>query len=308
MFEHRQPLHSLVAATHTPFHADGELNLGVVEVQAERLIRDKVRFAFIGGTTGECHSLTVLERMELTKQWMAVVKGTSLEVVVHVGSNCIHDSMALAAHAEQLNALAVATFTPSYFKPNSVEVLVQSMAKIAAAAPRLPFYFYDIPSMTNVQLSMVRFLDLAKDRIPNLVGLKFTNSDLMTYQHLLQLDGGRWDVPFGCDEALLAATALGAKGAVGSTYNFAAPIYHRLLEAFHRNDLATAREEQYRSVRIVQKLFDTGYVGAAKETMAMIGVPVGPPRLPCASLSDAAKSLMRSDLEKMGFLDWIQSK
>ena len=87
MFEHRQPLHSLVAATHTPFHADGELNLAVVEVQAERLIRDKVRFAFIGGTTGECHSLTVLERMELTKQWMAVVKGTSLEVVVHVGSN-----------------------------------------------------------------------------------------------------------------------------------------------------------------------------------------------------------------------------
>jgi dihydrodipicolinate synthase/N-acetylneuraminate lyase len=81
-----------------------------------------------------------------------------------------------------------------------------------------------------------------------------------------------------------------------------------LLAAFHRNDLATAREEQYRSVRIVQKLFDTGYVGAAKETMAMIGVPVGPPRLPCASLSDAAKSLMRSDLEKMGFLDWIQSK
>jgi hypothetical protein len=47
------------AATHTPFRADGEQRLGVVERQAKHLPRDGVYAAFIGGTTGERHSLTV---------------------------------------------------------------------------------------------------------------------------------------------------------------------------------------------------------------------------------------------------------
>ena len=70
-------------------------------------------------------------------------------------------------------------------------------------------------------------------------------------------------MPFGCDEFLLAALALGAKGAVGSSFNFAAPIYLRLIAAFERGDLVTAREEQFRSVQIIQLLASYGYMGAA---------------------------------------------
>lgn len=300
------PLHGLVAATHTPFHSNGDLCLEVVEKQAAHLESNCVPFVFIGGTTGECHSLSLEERLALAKRWMDVTRGTSIRVVVHVGGNCLTDACTLAKQAQELGAIAVAAFTPCYFKPNSVETLVQCMGQIANAAPQLPFYFYDIPSMTGVQLSMTSFMEKATDAIPNLVGLKFTNSDLMMYQELLNHPRGNWDIPFGCDEALLAALTLGAKGAVGSTYNFAAPIYHRLHAAFHKGDLETARKEQYRSVLLVRKLFSVSYVASAKEVMDMVGVPVGPPRLPCNPITDAAKKQLRNDLESMGFLDWIQ--
>ena len=301
-----QRLRGLVAATHTPFHADGSLNLSVVEKQAAHLSANGVGAAFIGGTTGESHSLTTDERRALAQRWMEVTRGSALRVVVHVGSNCIEDSRALATHAEKAGAAAIAAFSPSYFKPRSVLMLVECCARIASAAPATPFYYYDIPSMTGVSLPMVEFLAQARGRIPNLAGLKFTNADLMSFQQCLHADDGAWEVLWGCDEYLLAALALGGSGAVGSTYNFAAPIYTRLIAAFQRSDLAGAREEQWRSVRIVQLVGGYGYMGAAKAVMGMLGVPVGPARLPHGNPTPEQVGKLRAELEAIGFFDWIQ--
>lgn len=301
-----QRLHGLVTATHTPFHADGSLNLNAVEQQATFLLAKGVTTVFIGGSTGESHSLTYNERHLLAKCWMAVTKGTQMRVIVHVGANCVTDAKALADQAEDLGAAAIAALTPMYFKPKNVEVLVETMAQIAAAAPETPFYYYDIPLLTGVSLSMPEFLKQAKDRIPTLAGVKFTNSDLMSYQYCLRADGGAWDVPFGFDEHMLGALAMGAKGAVGSGFNFAAPVYVRLLAAFAKNDFATAREEQFRGVQIISTLVGYGYMGAAKAVMAMLGVDVGPARLPNTTLTIEQKDKLRGDLEALGFFEWVK--
>src|SRR5262245_59623579 len=118
------PLHGLVAATHTPFHADGSLNLDLVEQQATLRLKNRVGHVFIGGSTGESSSLSVDERQALAQRWSDVTKGTALRVVVHVGSNAITDARTLAAQAEKLGAVAIAALTPSYFKPRSVDALV----------------------------------------------------------------------------------------------------------------------------------------------------------------------------------------
>lgn len=300
-----RPLHGLVAATHTPFHDDGSLNLDAVERQCEHLVANRVAAAFIGGTTGESSSLTCDERRQLAERWGAVVRGTPLRLVVHVGANCVEDAKSLARHAETVGAEAISALTPSYFKPRSLDILIQTMTEIAAAAPGTPFYFYDIPSMTGVQLPMPDFLAQAQHRIPTLTGLKFTNSDLMAYQHCLRADAGRWDVPWGIDEYLLGALALGARGAVGSTYNFCAPMARRTMAAFAVNDFVTARDEQYRSVQVIQLLGSFGYMGAAKATMEQLGVPVGPPRLPNGALTPQQKLELRGRLEAIGFFDWL---
>ena len=302
-----QRLRGLVAATHTPFHADGSLNLAIVEKQAAHLLSNNVTAVFIGGTTGESSSLSLEERHLLAKCWMEVARGTPMRVIVHVGANALTDACALAEDAQQLGAHAIAALSPSYFKPRSLDALIASAEDIAAAAAATPFYFYDIPSMTGVNFPMVDFLAQARERIPTLAGLKFTNSDLMSFQLCLHADGGAWDVPFGCDEFLLAALSLGATGAVGSTYNFAAPIYTRLIAAFQRGDLAAARTEQFRSVQLVQLLAGVGFMGAAKAVMGMLGVEVGPARLPNGTPSPEQVRKLRGDLDAMGFFDWIKN-
>jgi len=300
-------LTGLVAATHTPFRADGALDLAVVETQAAHLLRQGIGFAFIGGTTGESHSLTLDERLALARRWIEVARGTALRVIVHVGANSLGDARTLADQAGQLGAAAIAALAPSYFKPRDLETLIACCAAIASAAPATPFYYYDIPALTGVALPMPEFLERAPERLPTLAGIKFTNSDLMAYQLCLHAAGGRFDVPYGTDEWLLAALALGARGAVGSTYNFAAPIYRRLIEAFQRGDLEAARREQFRSVQLIRLLAGFGYMAAAKAVMEMLGVPVGPPRLPNPPLATGQAARLRAALEKLGFFEWINA-
>ena len=295
------PFVGLVPAVLTPFDAAGELNLAAVEPHANLLARDGVAGVFVGGTTGEFSSLTQEERLALTARWAAVVKGTPVRLVVHVGANCLPDAKHLAAHANALGAEAIAAVAPSYFKPKSLDVLIAWCAEIAAAAPDTPFYFYDIPHLTGVAFPMADFLEQAPARIPTLAGLKFTNLDLMTFQRVLRVGGGRFDVLFGFDEQLLAAVVLGARGAVGTSYNFAAPMYNRLLLAARANDLATARAEQYRGVELIALLQRHGFLPAAKELMRVRGVDLGPVRLPHVPLTAEQVAHVRRDLAALGF-------
>ncbi|MFM7096109.1 MAG: dihydrodipicolinate synthase family protein [Gemmataceae bacterium] len=295
-------LNGLVAATHTPFKKDGSLNLDGVEKIAAHLLANKVEIAFIGGSTGESHSLNVDERMKLAKRWFEIAKGTRLKVVVHVGSNCLEDARALSRQGQELGALAISALTPSYFKPRNVDALVDCCSFIASAAPQTPFYYYDIPTMTGVNLPMPEFLERAGKSIPNLKGLKFTNVDFMSFQLCGQMEGGRFEILWGVDEMLLPALSVGVHGAVGSTYNFAAPIYHRIMDAFKKFDFETARKEQLRSIRLVNILVKRGYMASAKAMMGMLGVDVGSPRLPNGSLKQDELASLKSDLEKEGYI------
>jgi N-acetylneuraminate lyase len=129
----------------------------------------------------------------------------------------------------------------------------------------------------------------------------------MAYQLCLQASSGAFDCPWGIDESLLGALAVGAQGGVGSTYNFAAPIYHRLLTAFTKGNWVAARSEQFRSVQLVQCLASYGFMGASKAVMRMLGVDVGPARLPIISLNASQTAKLEQELQSLGFFDWICS-
>jgi N-acetylneuraminate lyase len=277
-------LTGLIPASHTPFDRDGRLNLAMVPRQAELFRESGFRAVFIAGTTGEWASMTLEERTALCERWMEVA-GDSLRVVVHVGHHCQADAVRLATHARQVGAAAVAAVAPSYFKPSTVDDLIEFCMPIAAEADPLAFYFYDIPVMTAVRLPMPQFLHEARFRIPNLRGVKYSNNDLVGLQECVNVDNGTFEVLFGCDEFLLAGLCLGVRGAVGSTYNFAGPHYQRLIRAFESGDLPTARAAQFQAVEMITTLYEFGFSPASKAVMAMLGVDCGPVRPPLRNLS-----------------------
>jgi N-acetylneuraminate lyase len=215
------------------------------------------------------------------------VAGDSMRIAVHAGHDCLADAVTLSAHARQAGAAAIAAVAPSYFKPETVQDLIEFCIPIAAEADPLPFYFYDIPGMTNVRLPMAEFLHEARFRIPNLRGLKFSHGDLVELQGCVNVDHGAFDVLFGCDEVLLAGLCLGVRGAVGSTYNFAGPHFQRLIRTFEAGDLTTARAAQRQAMEMIKTLCEYGFLAASKAVMTLLGVDCGPVRPPLHNLAPA---------------------
>ena len=297
-------LHHLVAAVHSPFDADGGLAPDAVAIQASFLAANGIQTVFITGTTGECHSLTCDERLALYDAWAQAGPAHGLAVIGHVGGNSIEDARRLARRARDLRFAAISTLAPSYFKPPTLAHLIEWCAVVAAEAPDLPFYYYDIPSLTGVSFPIERFLVEAPAAIPNLAGVKFTNLDLVSYRRCLDVAGERFDVPWGTDEALLAALATGARGAVGSTYNWSPQLYRDLIDAFNRGDLDQARRLQSISIAMVDAIAASGYMGTAKALMQRLGVPVGPARAPLGNPTSQQMDALLRRLDQLEFSRW----
>jgi N-acetylneuraminate lyase len=299
----------LIAAPFTPLRADGSLNLDAVEHYARWLHQNRVVGAFICGTTGEGMSLTLDERRQLAERWVTTAP-SGLRVIVHVGHNALADCQALAAHAQSIGADSIACLSPFFFKPAGVEGLVDWCEQVAAAAPRLPFYYYHMPSMTGVSVKVYEFLRLASRRIPNLAGIKFTFEDLEDFQRCLQLEDGRFDVLFGRDELLLSALKLGARGAVGSTYNYAAPLYCALIAACEQGDAAKAADLQALAVRMINAFLECGAqpIAAFKWFMGQVAVECGPVRLPLRNPSGEQIATLEAKLEASGIFEWVQRR
>jgi N-acetylneuraminate lyase len=297
------PLRGLVAAPFTPFHPDGSVDFETIPLQAATLAANGVTGAFVCGSTGEGASLTIGERQRVVETWIGAAP-EGLRIIVHTGHTSVLEARGLAAHAASAGASAIAAYAPSYYKPATIADLVESCAIIAGGAPELPFYYYHIPSMTGVSLSCVAFLEAAGPRIPNLAGIKFTHENLMEYLACLRFDHGRYDILFGRDEALAAALAIGAKGAIGSTYNYIAPVFGELMAAFEAGNLELAATRQAEANRIIDVMIRLGGQPAGKAIMGLSGIECGPCRTPLSTLSASAKDRLAQELAGVDFARW----
>jgi N-acetylneuraminate lyase len=181
------------------------------------------------------------------------------------------------------------------------------MTEIASAAPNLPFYYYHIPVITGVNVDMVEFLKLSEERIPNLAGVKYTASTLHEYQACLGYKNGKYDILSGYDEMLLPALSVGAQGAVGSTYTFAAPVYLHIIELFKAGKLEEARSLQAKVIDFIRVITKYPAIAAQRAIMKMLGTDMSEPRLPLVSLSAQAYEELKTDLEKVDFFELLKT-
>lgn len=294
-------LTGLIAAPHTPFDINNKVNFGAIDQIAEVLIAQGVKGAYVCGTTGEGIHCSVEERKAIAERWVKAADG-KLDLILHTGALSITDAVELTEHAETLDILATSAIGPCFFKPGSVDDLVEYCAQIAAAAPSKGFYYYH-SGMSGVNLDLEQFLIKGGERIENLSGAKFNHVDLYEYQRCVRVANGKYDIPFGVDEFLPAGLAVGAVGAVGSTYNYAAPLYLEIIEAFNRGDQAKVTALMDKVIAIIRVLVEYGGVAAGKVAMQLHGIDAGNPRTPIRSLTDAQKADVLAKMRDAGFMN-----
>jgi N-acetylneuraminate lyase len=304
MSTHLSHLSGLISAPFTPMNPDGTINFSKVPDVVNLLIDNKVKGMFVCGSTGEGPSLTTEERKELAEAFVKAANKRLL-VFVHVGHNSITEARQLAAHAQQIGADYISATPSTYFKVDSIDLLVQCLQEIAKGAPSLPLYYYNIPALTGISLDMVKLLEKAAQAIPTFAGIKYTAPLIHDYQACVNFDNNKYDILYGTDEMLLGALATGAKGFIGSTYNFVAPLYNTLIEEFKKGNLSEAQRLQYISVEMVRVIVKHGGLRAQKAMMKLIGLDCGNVRYPLNPFKEHEYKLLEADLKAIGFFNWV---
>lgn len=271
----------LIAAPFTPMDVNGEVVYDQVSVYYDFLEKNKIVGAFINGSTGEGVSLSQKEKMKLVEAWTAKSKvQKSVKVITLVGGTSYKECIENAQHAAECGVDAIALLAPYYFKPAGAKQLAEFVALVAASVPQTPVYFYHIPVLSGCYVSMYDFLQEADSMIPNLAGIKYTHEDFMDFLSCINFKNGKYEMMWGRDENMLSALVLGCRSGVGSTFNYAAPLYYQLIEAFDKGDLATARNLQQMSIDMIRLLGKYGGIATGKAYMKYVGMACGEFRLP----------------------------
>ncbi|MCK3683210.1 dihydrodipicolinate synthase family protein [Maribellus sp. YY47] len=288
----------LIAAPFTPMDNKGEVVYGKIPDYVGLLEKNKVVGAFVNGSTGEGVSLSQKEKMQITEEWVKAASGKKeLKIINLIGGTSYKECIENAKHSEECGVDAIAMLAPYYFKPGSGGQLAEYCAKVAEAVPDVPFYFYHIPVLSGCFVPMYDFLQEASGMIPNLAGIKYTHEDFMDFLSCIHFADGKYDMLWGRDENLLSALVLGARGGVGSTYNYAAPLYYQLIDAFDNGDLAKARKLQQQSIDMIRLLGKYGGIATGKAYMRYIGFECGEFRLPIKNMSSEAYQKFEKDVQ-----------
>jgi N-acetylneuraminate lyase len=304
-----QQLQGLIAAPFTPMNKDGSLNLSVIPAYYEMLKANGITGAFICGSTGEGVSMSVKEKKTVAEAWAACTKNDSNFIVMPLlGGTCLTDCKELALHAREIGLDAVSFTSPFYFKPANVEMLAQCCAEVASVVPDMPFYYYHIPVLTGVGFPMFDLLKAIDGRIPNFAGIKYTHEDFMDFLSCINFQNGKYDMLWGRDENMLPALSVGAKAAVGSTFNYAAPLYYNLINAFNTGDLSKAQLLQQKSIDMIRLLGKYGGIATGKAYMKLIHLDCGEFRLPVKNMSSAEFELFKKEVEQLGFSNFCSKK
>ena len=284
-----------LAALVTPYDAAGRLDPAVLRTLVDFQIARGLRGFLLAGSTGEGLLLNLQERRALAEAAVRAVD-RRVPLIVHVGAPATQDALDLARHAAQVGADAVASIPPIYYRGGREDV-VRYYRELAEAVA-VPVYAYHIPSATGVPLYREIMRELAP--IPNLAGLKFTDTNLDELHYLKTEIRPQLNVVYGSDETLAAGLLMGADGGVGSTYNIMPGVYAAICAGAEGGQWDEARRLQHGATRVIHVLKRFGVFPALKAVLNRSGFAVGACRAPIEPLRGSPEALMEA-LRQVGY-------
>jgi dihydrodipicolinate synthase/N-acetylneuraminate lyase len=200
-----------IAAACTPMRDNGaRLDDDAFGPYADFLVGGGLDGVLAFGTNGEAVLLSADERRAGLERWLEAVSGRVL-VAAHCGAQTTADTVALAAHAAEAGADAVAVIGPPYFKLDPAAQRAHLLAAAAACAP-LPFYVYEFAATAGYAFDPTMLMRL-REEADNLVGMKVSDTPWEAFERYL-IEG--FDVFVGPEALIHKGRGAGAVGAVSA--------------------------------------------------------------------------------------------
>ncbi len=275
----------------TPFTEDG-VNFEKLKELLEWHIKEGTDSIIICGTTGEATTMTLDEKKEVIKFTVDIVN-KRIPVIAGTGSNCTASSIAMSKWAESIGADGLLVITPYYNKTNKAG-LIKHFEAINASV-NTPIILYNVPGRTSMNMSPEVLKELSK--LKNIVAVKEASGDISQVARIKALCGDTLDIYSGNDDQIVPIMSLGGKGVISVLANVMPKKVHEMTKAYLDGNCKKSTEIQIETLELANSLFLETNPIPVKTALNLMGLEVGPLRLPLYEMDKKLEAIMKKELE-----------
>lgn len=282
----------------TPMNADGSVNYEKLTELVNFQIEHKTDAIIICGTTGESATLSEEEHKKCVETAVKAAAGR-VPVIAGSGSNNAAHAVELSKNAEAAGADALLVVTPYYNK--ATQKGLYEYYKLIAKNTSLPIIMYNVPSRTGTNIKPSTAMKIAKE-IKNVVGIKEACGSLSQIAELASLNDGSLDIISGNDDQTIPILSIGGVGVISVLANVAPEDTHDMVMEYLNGNIDKARKLQLKAIELINALFVEVNPMPVKTAMNLMGMNVGPLRLPMCEMEENNVKVLEKALRNYGLL------
>ena len=286
-----------IVALVTPFHPDGSVNFEKLRELTEWHIENGTDAILALGTTGESSTMTHEEDDAVLQTVIAAAAGR-VPVIAGTGSNATQTMLEKSLRAQELGADGLLLITPYYNKGNG-EGICRHFTAVADAV-NIPCILYNVPGRTGCSISVENVERLA--RHPNICGIKEASGDMSYAMKIAHCVGPDFALYSGNDDITLPLMSIGGSGVISVFANVMPGMCRQIVADYAGGNQARALENHLKYLKLMNGLFMEVNPIPVKSAMNMMGLNVGPMRLPLCEMSGEHQAALRAMLEEAGLL------
>ncbi len=277
----------------TPFTADGKVNEKILAEIIEYQISHSTDAIVICGTTGESATLDHNEHTQAIKIAVDVTAGR-IPVIAGTGSNDTAYALKLSNDAEKLGVDGLLMVTP-YYNKASQEGLIKHFNYVADRVST-PIILYNVPSRTGCEIKPETYAELAKHKM--IYAAKEATGNLSSIAKTISLVPEDFAIYSGNDDQITPIMSLGGKGVISVLSNILPQVAHDIAQTALDGDFKKSAELQLKYLELCNAMFMDVNPIPVKVAMRMMGIDVGPLRLPLCDMTPANTEKLKSVLQK----------
>ena len=274
----------------TPFNESG-VNFEKLRTLLEWHIKEGTDAIVVCGTTGEATTMTEKEKKDTIKFTVDVIN-KRIPVIAGTGSNNTVTAISMSKYAESVGVSALLVITP-YYNKTTQNGLVKHFAAINDEV-KTPIILYNVPSRTGVNITPKTLAKLAK--LSNVVAIKEASGNISQIVQMKALCRDSIDIYSGNDDQVVSIMSLGGKGVISVLANIMPKKVHELVQKCLDNNYKEALDIQLDTLSLANTLFIETSPIPIKTAMNLMGLEVGPLRLPLCEMESNNEEILKSVL------------
>ena len=278
----------------TPMSPDGNLNEAAFREVMEFNIKAGVGGFWVAGGNGESVLLSDEENMRIAEIAADQNRGR-INNIMHVGAPTTERAANLAAHAAKVGAEAICCVPPFFYKQTD-EAIVEYYKTVAAAAD-LPFYVYNLPQSTGVEIT-VELMQKIQDQVPQLAGLKHSS---INFANVREWEKMGLSCFIGSSMLMVPALSIGAVGCIDGPPCAAPELWVNIWKLWREGNIQGAMDAQQKASSFTEIMREAGVHSGTKAVLTeRLGIDCGSGRLPTPPLAGTRRDSILQRVSDLG--------